>query len=175
VTVSTTVSLWVLTWVAIAVLWFGLAAVLREVRLLRALAAGDAAGFASGRPDVALGPRFATGGAPRLVVAADTGCGLCVAVVDRLARRVADATVLTHEPAAAWAGRADGLTVVSDPEAWRAVSHLSPPVLMRVDGAGRVDRMLLPVRVGQVDAVLAEWGLPAPEGTSDAADARTDS
>jgi hypothetical protein len=174
VTVSVNTSLWVLTWMAIAVLWFGLAAVLREVRLLRGLVAGDPAGFATGRPDIALGAGFATGG-PALVVAADTGCGLCVAVVDRLARRSAAATVLTHEPAAAWAGRADGLTVVSDPEAWRAVSHLSPPVLMRVDGAGRVDRMLLPVRVGQVDAVLAEWGLPAPEGTSDVADARTDS
>jgi hypothetical protein len=174
---SASTALWLLTWAAIVIVYFGLAAVLREVRLLRALALRDPDGFTAAGPDLDLGAALGTGGPPRLVVAADTGCGLCVAVVERLARRGAAATVLTHEPAPAWAGRAGALPVVSDREAWRAVSHLNPPVLMRVDGAGRVQRLLLPVRAEQVDAVLADWDLmPAgPEGSSDVADVRPDS
>ncbi|MFD7660045.1 hypothetical protein ACFV4N_39220 [Actinosynnema sp. NPDC059797] len=138
----------VVTWVAIVVLFLGLAAVLREVRLLRAAVARDPAGFSAAQPDVVLGERFAN----RVVLAADSGCPLCVAV----ARRLTDAVLLTHEPPGAWDTRLD---VVSDREAWRSVSHLAPPVLMRVDATGRVARLALPVREEQVDEVLDEWGV----------------
>ncbi|SES41615.1 hypothetical protein [Actinokineospora terrae] len=137
----------VITWVAIVVLFLGLAAVLREVRLLRAVVGRDAGGF-SGAADIELGPRFAG----RVVLAADTGCPLCREVAERLT----DAVLLTHEPASAWDV---GLDVVSDREAWRAVSHLAPPVLMSVGADGVVRRVSLPVRAEQVDAVLDDWGV----------------
>ncbi|MFT7839707.1 hypothetical protein Q5530_26485 [Saccharothrix sp. BKS2] len=138
----------VITWAAIVVLFLGLAAVLREVRLLRAAVARDPEGFSAAQPDIVLGERFAG----RVVLAADSGCPLCVAV----ARRLTDAVLLTHEPPDAWDTPLD---VVSDREAWRSVSHLAPPVLMRVDATGRVARLALPVREEQVDEVLDEWGV----------------
>ncbi|MFC6087820.1 hypothetical protein [Saccharothrix lopnurensis] len=138
----------VITWAAIVVLFLGLAAVLREVRLLRAAVARDPQGFSAAQPDIVLGERFAG----RVVLAADSGCPLCVAV----ARRLTDAVLLTHEPPGAWDTPLD---VVSDREAWRSVSHLAPPVLMRVDATGRVARLALPVREEQVDEVLDEWGV----------------
>ncbi|QFZ21258.1 hypothetical protein [Saccharothrix syringae] len=138
----------VITWAAIVVLFLGLAAVLREVRLLRAAVARDPRGFSAAQPDVVLGERFAN----RVVLAADSGCPLCLAV----SRRLTDAVLLTHERPEVWDTPLD---VVSDREAWRAVSHLAPPVLMRVDATGRVARLVLPVREEQVDEVLDEWGV----------------
>lgn len=170
----------IVTWAAIVVLFFGLAAVLREVRLLRGLVARNPDGFATAQPDLSLGERFADGntshrGARRIVVAVDSGCPLCLAVIDRLAERAPEATLLTHEPAAVWDGVASELTVVSDRESWRAVSHLSPPVLMLVDGSGLVRRMVLPVRVEEVDHVLGEWSDLVKEEIAGDADVRADS
>ncbi|MEN3356596.1 MAG: hypothetical protein V7637_578 [Mycobacteriales bacterium] len=179
---SPTAAFAVLTWVAIVLLFLGLGAVLREVRLLRALVSRDPDGFTAAQPELTLGGSFAgppadpagPGAAgPRMVVAADTGCGLCVTVVRRLADRGATATVLTHEPAAAWAGLAGQLPVVTDRDAWRAISHLSPPVLMLVDPAGAVHKLLLPVRAEQADRAAVDWGAAAadePERTPDAVD-----
>jgi len=146
----------ILIWVAIVVLFCGLAAVLREVRLLRGIVQRDGQGFTTARPEITLGPGFADGRA-RIVLAVDTGCPLCVAAAERLGRLAPGATVLTHEDVAAWDGLAKGLEVVSDRESWRAVSHLSSPVLMRVDGTGRVDALVLPTRVSEVDRMLTEW------------------
>jgi hypothetical protein len=171
----------VLTWTAIVVLFFGLGAVLREVRLLRGLVTSGPDGFTAAQPDLTLGGSFApdrspTAGpaAPRMVVAADTGCGLCVAIVRRLAGRGAAATVLTHEPADAWTDLAGPLPVVTDREAWRAISHLSPPVLMLVDGAGLVRKLLLPVRAEQADDAAEQWCPPTQERTPGVADPRAD-
>jgi hypothetical protein len=179
---SPTLAFGLLTWAAIVILFLGLGAVLRELRLLRGLVSRDPDGFTAAQPELSLGGSFAgvpdaAGSRLRMVVAADTGCGLCVAVVRRLADRGAAATVLTHEPADAWAGLAGGLPVVSDREAWRAVAHLSPPMLLHVDGAGHVRKLLLPVRAEQADRAAAEWGAiaspdptVAPERMPDAVD-----
>ncbi|MFB9683643.1 hypothetical protein [Amycolatopsis plumensis] len=158
-------ALTILTWAAIILLFFGLAAVLREVRLLRATITRSTDGFVAAPPDLVLGPRFAG----RIVAAVDSGCPLCLAVAERLAGLGADATLLTHEPRTTWADLARGLPVVSDAEAWRAVSHLAPPVLMLLDGTGRVRRMLLPVRAAEVDTAVAGWAAPEEGGeTGDA-------
>lgn len=158
----------VLTWAAILLLFLGLAAVLREVRLLRGMVARTTDGFVAVPPDLDLGPRFAGDGG-RIVAAVDSGCPLCLTVVERLAGLGADATLLTHESPAVWADLAHGLPVIGDGEAWRSVAHLAPPVLMLLDGTGRVRRMLLPVRAGEVDTTLAEWAVPKAGGdTGDA-------
>jgi hypothetical protein len=146
----------IVTWAAIVVLFLGLAAVLRELRLLRGLVTQGGDGFVSAPPELSLGQRFAGGGA-HVVLAADTGCPLCVAAAERLARRAPGATLLTHEPAEVWHRVAGRLRVASDPESWRSISHLSTPVLMLVDGAGAVRRLVLPVREEQVDTVVGEW------------------
>ncbi len=157
-----------ITWAAIILLFFGLAAVLREVRLLRGTVSRTTDGFVAVPPDLALGPRFA-GGDGRIVAAVDSGCPLCLTVVERLAGLGAEATLLTHEPPTTWADLARGLPVISDGEAWRSVSHLAPPVLMLLDGTGRVRRLLLPVRAGEVDTALADWAGPKSGGdTGDA-------
>src|SRR2546429_8202314 len=95
----------VLVWVAIIVLFCALAAVMREVRLLRGIVLRDGKGFTAARPEITLGPGFADGRA-RIVLAADTGCPLCVAATERLSQRAPGATVLTHEDAVVWAGLA---------------------------------------------------------------------
>lgn len=173
---SPVVAFSVITWAAIMLLFFALAAVLREVRLLRGTVLRDPDGFVAGQPDISLGARFAHGGW-RIVLAADSGCPLCLAVIERLNQRAVPGGVqlLTHEAPAVWGGTAGQLQVVSDREAWRAVAHLSPPVLMLVDGSGRVRRMLLPVRVDDVDGALAEWIGPAGAEVVGVADACTDS
>ncbi|WP_410592034.1 hypothetical protein [Amycolatopsis sp. lyj-23] len=162
------IAITLLTWAAILLLFFGLAAVLREVRLLRGVVTRNADGFTTAPPDLVLGPRFAGDGG-RIVAAVDSGCPLCLTVVERLAGLGADATLLTHESPARWAELAHGLPVISDGEAWRSVSHLAPPVLMLLDGTGRVRRVLLPVRAAEVDTTLAEWAGPqSGGGTGDA-------
>src|SRR2546426_8495202 len=107
----------VLVWVAIIVLFCALAAVVREVRLLRGIVLGDGKGFTAAHPEITLGPGFADG-RTRIVLAVDTGCPLCVAATERLARLAPGATVLTHEDVAAWEGLANGLEVVRDRESW---------------------------------------------------------
>lgn len=172
---SPEVAFHLITWAAIAVLFFGSAALLREVRLLRALVNRSPDGYAAAAPEVSLGERFAGAARRRIVLAVDSGCPLCLAVTERLARRVPGATLLTHEPAAVWEGIAGPLEVVSDRESWRAISHLAPPVLMLVDGSGLVRRMVLPVREEEVDTVSAEWHDPVQEGVPGVADVRADS
>ena len=146
----------VLVWLAIVVLFCALAAVMREVRLLRGMVMPDGKGFSATRPEITLGPGFADG-RTRIVLATDTGCPLCVAAAERLGRRAPGATLLTHEDIAAWDGLAAGLDIVRDQESWRAISHLASPVLMRVDGAGQVDKLVLPTRLSEVDELLTEW------------------
>ncbi|WP_290062498.1 hypothetical protein [Amycolatopsis solani] len=114
-------------------------------------------------------------GAGRGGAAVDSGCPLCLTVVDRLAELGAGTPLLTHEPPSAWQDLARGLAVVSDAEAWRSVSHLSPPVLMLADGTGRVRRLRLPVRAADVDTTLAEWAGPTAEGDVDGTRAGADS
>lgn len=158
----------IITWVAILVLFLGLAAVLREIRLLRNEVRRAPENFAAAAPELVLGPRLA-GRGRRIVLAADSGCPLCLAVLDRLISQAPGAVLLTHEPEAVWARVSGQLEVISDAEVWRVVSHLSPPVLMLVDGNGRAERVHLPVRVAEVDAVLAEWQAIVVRGHADAA------
>jgi len=146
----------VLVGLAVVVLFCALAAVLREVRLLRGMVVRDGKGFTAARNEITLGSRFADG-RTRIVLAADTGCPLCVAAAERLSHLAPGSTVLTHEDTAVWDGLATGLDVVSDRESWRAISHLSSPVLMRVDGTGAVGELVLPARVSEVDKMLTEW------------------
>ena len=148
----------IVLWLAIAVLFCALAAVVREVRLLRGMVLPADKGFTATatRPDITLGPQFADD-RTKIVLAVDSGCPLCVAATERLSERAPGAAVLTHEDTATWDGLARGLAVVCDRESWRAVSHLAPPVLMRVDGTGRVDKLVLPTRVSEVDEMVTEW------------------
>lgn len=154
------IALLAVTWLAIVVLFFALGAVWREIRLVRGLVvqgAGD--GFVSAAPNISLGREFGPDDEPRIVVAADSGCPLCLAVIERLSNGPAatSAVVLTHEQPEVWRHRAGRLRVVSDREAWRAISHLAPPVLMLVAGSGTVRRLVLPVSELEVDRVLADW------------------
>lgn len=162
----------ILTWAAIVALFLGLVAVLREVRLLRGLVARNRDGFVTVPPDVSLGERFAGGGGSRIVLAADSGCPLCVAAAGRLARLAPGAVLLTHEPRAVWEGVASRLRVETDRESWRSISHLSTPVLMLVDAAGRVRELVLPVREEEVDRVVGEWDRLVREEETDAAGVR---
>lgn len=162
----------ILTWTAIVALFLGLAAILRELRLLRGLVTRNRDGFVTAPPDVSLGERFAGGGGSRIVLAADSGCPLCVAAARRLARLAPGALLLTHEPGTAWEALAGRLRVVSDRESWRAISHLSTPVLMLVDGAGLVRELVLPVREEEVDRVVGEWDRLVRKEEADAAGVR---
>jgi len=168
---SPTAAFLIVTWAAIVLLFFGLAAVLREVRLLRGTVLRGHDGYTSAAPDIELGAEFAGDGAQRIVLAADSGCPLCLAVIDRLRYRGVKATLLTHEQPAVWRDIADHLTVVSDQEVWRSVSHLAPPVLMLVDRAGSVRKLVLPVREDEVDTVLDDWAGTGGEETHRVANA----
>jgi hypothetical protein len=171
---SPTLAFDIVTWAAILGLFLGLAAVLREVRLLRGLVTRNPDGFVTAPPELSLGERFAGGSGSRIVLAADSGCPLCVRAVERLAR-VRDAVLLTHESGAVWERVAGRLRVVSDRESWRTISHLSTPVLMLVDGSGVVRKMVLPVREEEVDRVVGEWDRLVQGEMRDVAGIRADS
>jgi hypothetical protein len=153
---SPTIAYNVLIWLVIIALFCGYAALLREVRLLRGIVMRNPQGFTSAAPDITLGPRFADG-QTRVVLAVDTGCPLCVAATERLSEHAPGSTILTHEDTARWNGLANGLDVVRDSESWRAIAHLSTPVLMRVAGDGRVTTMVLPTRLSEVDEAVTGW------------------
>ena len=161
------VALAVITWLAMAVLYLGLAATLHRVRMLSAeLAALRAGGHvrASG-VDLRL-PALAApqGSAPRLVVAADTGCPAChmtVAKVAALAPELSQAPILlTYEPPDVWQEDAGGLLdIKQDPDSWRVLAHLAPPLLLSVDAEGRVTSLALPSTPDDIPRTLAAWGL----------------
>lgn len=75
-------ALLVLTWAAMVVLFLGLGAVLREVRLLRARV--DSGAASGERVDITLPPAV-TGGRAGLVLAVDSGCPLCIALLGAVA------------------------------------------------------------------------------------------
>jgi hypothetical protein len=149
----------IVTWVAMLVLYLGLAATLRKVNVLTAeLAAIRAAGSVK-----ASGIKISLPGyAGRLVLAADTSCPTCHLTVKALngisgLGLQAKPVLLTYEPESEW--EADALEIRRDPQAWRAVAHLSPPVLLSVDGEGSVARLALPSHPDDVTRSLAAWGL----------------
>ncbi len=145
----------ILTWAAIVVLYLGLAAVLREVKLLRGQLAADAA--SGGLPSVRL-PASVVGGRRRIVAAVDSSCPLCLVVADQLATTTGvRPVVLTYEAPERWSEAADRLDVVRDEQAWSAIAHLSPPVLMLVDADGAVERLDLPANERDVERAVRTW------------------
>ncbi len=167
-------ALLVLTWAAIVVLFLGLGAVLREIRLLRARI--DTAATSGERVDIVL-PASVTGGRGGVVLAVDSGCPLCIAVVQQVASVTtgpegSGAVLLTFEPEEQWGGLTGGLPVVRDDRAWSAIAHLSTPILMQVGGDGRVERLHLPANERDVVPTLRSWGVPnrtEEKGRADAA------
>src|SRR6187397_1792616 len=90
----------IITWIALLLMFFALATVVRDVRLLRSQINRDATEFAAARVALQLpGPVGHDGG---IVLAADVGCPLCLATAIRLgelAERVSPARVslLTYD------------------------------------------------------------------------------
>ncbi len=166
----------IVTWVAMLVLYLGLAATLRQVRLLSAELTSLRAGgdTRAARVDLRL-PALAApdGTAARLVVAADTGCPACHVTVEKLAALAPGLAVppllLTYESPQVWHELAGPLEVRQDTESWRALRHLAPPVLMSVDASGRVLDLALPTSPEDVPRTLSAWGFrtdPAPSRAS---------
>jgi hypothetical protein len=168
---SPTAALTVITWVALAVLYFGLAAVLREVRQLRAeLAAVKADTPPVTKPDLVVPALAAEAGKTAVALVADSSCPPCVAAAAELSRVAprlpAQPKLLTYEPPATWESVAGGLAVVRDRPAWSQLSHLSPPILLLVDADGRVRELALLVDGRSLGRTLWSWGLDlAPEPT----------
>jgi hypothetical protein len=161
----------VVTWAALLVLYLGFAATMRQVRLLRAELTSLRAGGHARAVGVDLRlPALADARAPRtrLVVAADTGCPAChltVGALRDLAPRLRTTPILlTYESPDVWRSAAEGLDVRRDPDSWRLLAHLSPPVLMTVDAMGQVADVVLPTHRDDVTRALDAWGLtPTPE------------
>jgi len=157
---SPTLAMWIVTWVAIVVLFLAVGAVLREVRLLRILITRDA-GFSSATPDLRLDPGVVEG-RDNIVLASDSGCPLCAAVASRLAARAVEdgarPVLLTYEDPTTWPDEIrEVFTVVSDQSAWQKIAHLSPPVLMAVAADGAVRQLGLPVDEGSAEQMLDKW------------------
>ena len=155
----------ILTWAALLLLYLGLAATLRKVTALTAELAALRAGGDARAAGVQLRlPGLADAGAPgrRLVLAADSVCPAChmaVAALDELAPRLSAAPLLlTYEAPEVWQSAAH-LEVRHDPESWRLLASLSPPVLMAVDTAGQVTELALPTMSEDIQRTLAGWGM----------------
>jgi hypothetical protein len=155
----------ILTWVALLLLYLGLAATLRKVNVLSAELAALRSGGNATASGVALRlPGLAKADAPsrRLVLAADTFCPAChiaVEALDDLASRMDKAPLLlTYEEPEVWQS-ATNLRVHHDPESWRRLASLSPPVLMVVDATGQVTEVALPTMADDIPRTLAGWGM----------------
>ncbi|WP_117209414.1 hypothetical protein [Allorhizocola rhizosphaerae] len=141
----------IITWVALIIVYLGLAATLRRVNQLQAELASLRA---SGRGGV----RLRLPGYSGVVLAADASCDACHVAVGELASLAPSSTLLSYEP---WDGT--DLRVRVDTEAWRSLAHLSPPVLMAVDADGQVTDIALPTNPGDVAKALQSWGTPVLE------------
>lgn len=187
---SPTVAVAVVTWLAIIVLYLGLAAVLREVALLRAqvtrlsamvgaqpggsvptgtgstdAAASAVAAAGDGQDRITL-PATVTQGRPMIVLMADSSCPLCRVALDALSRAglAEQPVLLTYESEQAWGPLPDTVRVVRDDAAWSELAHLQTPVLAAVSATGTVDSLALPASEQDIDATLASWGVRAHSG-----------
>ncbi|MCK2238375.1 MULTISPECIES: hypothetical protein [unclassified Crossiella] len=143
-------ALLILAWAAITLLYLGLAAVLREVRLLRrGLTAGQATGL--GGTDLRL-PESVTAklAGPRTVLVADSGCPLCQFTATELARHADRPVLLTYEDRAAWPELPGSVELITDRDAWQGLAHLNPPMLLSVAADGRIDSLVLPTSAADV-------------------------
>jgi hypothetical protein len=146
----------IVTWAAVIVLYFGLAATLRKVNVLTAELAAIRAGGAVKASGISISLPGYEG---RLVLAADSACPSChvtVKALDGLGLETKP-VLLTYEEASTW--DAPSLEIRQDSQAWRAIGHLSPPVLLSVDGSGRVANLALPTHPDDVTRALAAWGM----------------
>ncbi|MGO4957796.1 hypothetical protein ACTQ49_11120 [Luteococcus sp. Sow4_B9] len=164
---STTAALWVLTWGVILFLFFALAAVMREVKLLRGQL--ETMGWQQVTPvapdDIRLPAAFGSTEGRRLVLAATSGCPLCQMLAHELAERADEFAVrpalLTYEGGDAWSHLPVGLQIITDDDAWKQVAHLSPPVLLCVQPDGRVEDLAMPTTSNELEQTLAAWKLGA--------------
>ena len=159
-----TTALWILTWAAIVLLLFCLAAVLREVKILRSQVEAFGWQAVPVQPtDTVELPARVTGGRRRLVLAANTGCPMCQMLAHHLAENAGRfderPVLLTYEGVDAWEHLPAGLDVVSDDVAWKAVAHLSPPVVMLVEADGSVAQLSMPTSLDELENNLAAWHL----------------
>ena len=163
---SPVTALWIVTWLAIVLLFLAVGAITRELRLLRERidAAGSTTdGYVAHPPDITFDPAVVP---PGVVVAGDADCPLCLVVADLAARRVragADRpTLLTHQSLDEWPAQVvRDLRPVRAQDQWREVAHLTPPALMRVAADGRVTELSLPLTEAAALEVLDRWLTPA--------------
>jgi hypothetical protein len=158
-------ALLILSWIAIIVLYLGLAAVLREVRMLRreVAAASSMSWLEDAEQDevVRLPPGVAPG--RTVVLASDSSCPLCRLLVSALAAQrdaiLAPVVVLGYEQPEEWRAFPTELTYVQDESAWQQIAHLSPPVLLVTDGAGVAEQIAMPSSEAEAIHLLQLWGL----------------
>ncbi|MEV5778503.1 hypothetical protein AB0L49_46135 [Streptomyces antimycoticus] len=158
---SATLALVVLSWIAIVVLYLALAAVLREVRVLRRRL-DERAATAAAPPELQLPASFveriAEPGRERTVLVADAGCPLCQHAAAVLADRATEEfrpVLLTYEPPERWSSLPDAVELVQDRDAWSSLAHLSPPVLLTVGADGTVGSLHLPSSERDIVGALA--------------------
>ncbi|MGP3947157.1 hypothetical protein [Streptomyces sp. 7N604] len=158
---SATLALVILSWIAIVILYLALAAVLREVRMLRRRL-DERAGTAVPPAELVLPPSFveriAEPGRERTVLVADAGCPLCrhaAAVLAEMATPDFRPVLLTYEPPERWSSLPDALELVQDRDAWSSLAHLSPPVLLTVGTDGTIGSLHLPSSERDIAGALA--------------------
>ncbi|MET8677169.1 hypothetical protein ABZW18_06135 [Streptomyces sp. NPDC004647] len=158
---SPTLAMVILSWIAIVILYLALAAVLREVRMLRRHVderAATAAAPAELQLPAPFVERIAEPGRERTVLVADASCPLCryaTAVLAEVATPEFRPVLLTYEPPERWSTLPETVQVVQDRDAWSSLAHLSPPVLLTVGTDGTVGSLHLPSSERDIAAALA--------------------
>lgn len=162
---SPLLALTILSWIAIVVLYLGLASVQREVRMLRRQLTESRTTIGDGLDDLRLPQAFLSRivvpDQSRTVLVADSGCPLCRRVAAVLAEPATPEfrpVLLTYESPEKWTDLSDSLDIVRDREAWSALAHLSPPVLLAVDHQGRIESLVLPTT--ELDVTRAVGTIP---------------
>lgn len=155
--------LFVVTWVALALLYLGLARVLQELYVLRARVASlstssaRTGGASQLQFDLALPSELAA--ASSVVVAAESSCSTCWKVLTAVAAHPAPSKplLLTYEDERVWEPVADDFTVIRSHSGWSSISHLTPPVLVKLGPQGRPEQIVLPVSAAEVTSTLDSW------------------
>ena len=161
-------ALLVLAWVAIVVLYLGMAALLRELRMLRrSVTRGPGGPGRSARTIRLRGLPEASTGDERLVLVVDSQCPLCAACLEELpalAARTSSRPVVLHEGALRSPSAA--VTYYSDAEDLGSFAHLSPPVLALVGPRGDVRDLALVNHPSELAAAAQSWGLATVDDRS---------
>jgi hypothetical protein len=161
-----TLALFIITWSVMLLLYLGLARVLYDLHGLRRRVERLSAQSAPAASSLPLELPTGTFGGVDVLLAVESSCPRCWMVAEWIIENAStrQAALLTYEDPTVWSPFSDRIRIIQSESAWASITHLSPPVLLRLDPAGSaVTDIFLPVGESDLRTTLDLWDSPTKE------------